>query len=68
MLDRCCGVDEVARFEVGAALDQLAIGERLEGFAELAGRIDDQCLERDDRGTPCFHGRIAGDLDLSDHF
>ena len=39
MLDRGGGVDEVARLELGAALDQLAVGERLECFSEFGRRV-----------------------------
>ena len=67
MLDRSGGVDEVARLELGAALDQLAVGERLECFSEFGRCVNDQRLERDDRRTACFDRGIASDLDLADH-
>lgn len=39
MLHRREGIDELAGLKRDAAIDELAIGERLERFAEFAGRV-----------------------------
>jgi hypothetical protein len=49
MLNGRVRIDELARLERCATIDELAVGQRLERFAEFAGRVHDQRLERDDR-------------------
>ena len=61
-------VDDVARPEGGAAVDELSVGERPERFTQRVGCVHDERLECDDRRTAGLHSRIAGDLDLADHF
>ena len=62
VLRRGRGAVEGSWEEPGATIDQLAIGERLKDFSELAGRIHNEGLQRDDRGTFGFDGRSRATL------
>ena len=68
MLHRGSRVEDVSWSEGRAAVDEPLVGERLECFADPTRCVDEQRLERGHRGSAGLDGRIAGDLDLADHF
>ncbi len=67
MLDRVDATPHLGGCEARTSVNKLAIGQGLEGLAQLRGRVDEKRFERDDRGAFGLHGSIASNFDLAQH-